>query len=871
MFHSSNNEPSPSPSKTCALMATTTITGRQRPSKPKKQAGIQKRKREDVDVEKLQRAVDELDPKSSYSKFSDLPLSEPTKAGLKACHFSGLTDIQAKAITLALKGSDILGAAKTGSGKTLAFLIPVLENLYRSQCIGMDAGLGAMIVSPTRELAIQIFDVLYKIGKCGHLFAAGLVIGGKSLQEEQHALARMNIVVCTPGRILQHLSQTAAFSVDNLQMLVLDEADRILDMGFQRDVDAIVDYLPSTRQTLLFSATQTKRVSDLARLSLRDPEYVSVHEAATSATPKTLQQNYVVTPLPSKLDTLWSFIQASKKSKLLIFLSSGKQVRFVYEAFRKMQPGIPLLHLHGRQKQTARLDITNKFAAAKHSCLFATDVVARGLDFPAIDWVVQLDCPEDADTYIHRVGRTARYERDGRAVLFLDPSEEEGMLCSLAIKKVLLERINVRAKKQQSIGSQLQAMCFKDPELKYLGQKAFTSYTKSIYVQRDKDIFAIDKYDLEGYATSLGLPGAPRIRFIKGDAEAQKRLKNAPRQAIEASESKDGSDADPDAPSGNMRLDGKKPRTKYDRMFERRNQDVLSTHYSRLKADDEDSEEASDDEAAPTALINGKGSTDLNDDLTTHSTAEDDDLFTVKRRIPPPTTTSSIDRLATSNLTTIPTLNPDSNRSILAFKSRAKAAKHLASTKHPSARSTHITFTDDGGTRDAINALLDDETALGADEAEREAKRMEYVEKERERAKVADEGDRAEEKRKKREKRLKRKEREREIERGERAGAKSELDRDESADETANVIEGLERIERPFADLADLYEDESDAQVPEVPVQRRRRQASNVPEEAVEARRSGRMGNNMRQETTKGGALPQSIAELERMATGLLA
>jgi ATP-dependent RNA helicase DDX10/DBP4 len=234
------------------------ITGRIRPTKPKKQARVQKRKRDDVDVEKLEQAVAGLvrdtpgldtrfqlivkqDPNTGeYKDFTDLPLSEPTKAGLKSCHFAVMTDIQAKAIPLMMKGADILGAAKTGSGKTLAFVIPVLENLYRAQCVGADAGLGAMIISPTRELAIQIFDVLYKIGRKGHIFAAGLIIGGKSLQEEQDALARMNIVVCTPGRILQHLSQTAAFNVDNLKMLVLDEADRILDMGFQKDVDAIL-------------------------------------------------------------------------------------------------------------------------------------------------------------------------------------------------------------------------------------------------------------------------------------------------------------------------------------------------------------------------------------------------------------------------------------------------------------------------------------------------------------------------------------------------------------------------------------------------------------------------------------------------------
>ena len=144
-----------------------------------------------------------------------------------------MTDIQSKAIPIALKGNDILGAAKTGSGKTLAFLIPVLENLYRHQHIGADAGLGALIISPTRELAIQIFDILRKIGRHGHMFAAGLVIGGKSLEAERDALTRMNILVATPGRILQHLSQTVAFNVDDLKMLVLDEADRILDMGFQ--------------------------------------------------------------------------------------------------------------------------------------------------------------------------------------------------------------------------------------------------------------------------------------------------------------------------------------------------------------------------------------------------------------------------------------------------------------------------------------------------------------------------------------------------------------------------------------------------------------------------------------------------------------
>ena len=551
--------------------------GNKRHAKGNNQPRLLKRKREGEDLDSLNQRVQDINVKDiECETFASLPLSQPTADGLNASHFKTLTDIQKKAIPLTLKGTDILGAAKTGSGKTLAFLVPVLENLYRRRWTELD-GLGALILSPTRELAIQIFEVLRKIGRY-HTFSAGLVIGGKSLQEERERLGRMNILVCTPGRMLQHMDQTAAFETDNLQMLVLDEADRIMDMGFQSTVDAIVEHLPKERQTLLFSATQTKKVSDLARLSLRDPEYVSVHETANSATPSTLQQNYIVTPLPDKLDTLWSFLRSNLKSKILVFMSSGKQVRFVYEAFRHMQPGIPLLHLHGRQKQTARLDITTKFSATKNSCLLATDVVARGLDFPAVDWVIQLDCPEDAETYIHRVGRTARYERNGRAVLFLEPSEEEGMLKRLQQRKVTVEKINVRQKKQQSIKNQLQNMCFKDPELKYLGQKAFVSYVRSVHIQRDKEVFKLNELPLEEFSASLGLPGAPKIKFLKGDNA--KSLKNAPRQALSSSGEED-SDREAKAKKNNTK-------TKYDRMFERRNQDVFADHYAKLVEDEKD-------------------------------------------------------------------------------------------------------------------------------------------------------------------------------------------------------------------------------------------------------------------------------------------
>ena len=298
----------------------------------------------------------------------------------------------------------------------------------------------------------------------------------------------MNILVATPGRLLQHMDQTVGFEAGNLQLLgrgrffflttaivmltvhaVLDEADRILDMGFHRTLTALLSHLPKSRQTLLFSATQTKSVSDLARLSLKDPINVSAGEE--EVTPATLEQHYAVIELDKKLDTLWSFIKTHLQSKILVFFSCCKQVRFVYETFCKMHPGVSLMHLHGKQKQMTRLATFDKFTKTKHAILFATDIAARGLDFPAVDWVVQVDCPEDADTYIHRVGRTARYESSGKAFLFLLPSEEEGMLDALKAKNIQINKIKVKASKQQSIENQLQNLAFQDSEIKYLGQR----------------------------------------------------------------------------------------------------------------------------------------------------------------------------------------------------------------------------------------------------------------------------------------------------------------------------------------------------------------------------------------------------------------
>lgn len=243
---------------------------------------------------KLQDLVTSFDW-SKFDNFEGIPISTKTKIGLRKSGYFKPTDIQQQSLGYVLCGNDVLGAAKTGSGKTLAFIIPMLECLYKNQWTDWD-GLGALIITPTRELSYQIFEVLKKVG-AHHDFSAGLVIGGKDLKFETKRMDRCNIIVCTPGRLLQHMDENPLFNCDNLKMLILDEADRILDLGFAKTMNSIIENIPSNRQTILFSATQTKSVKDLARLSLKNPVFVSSHENEKHSTPENLTQSYIICDL----------------------------------------------------------------------------------------------------------------------------------------------------------------------------------------------------------------------------------------------------------------------------------------------------------------------------------------------------------------------------------------------------------------------------------------------------------------------------------------------------------------------------------------------------------------------------------------------
>ncbi|KAK6014956.1 DEAD/DEAH box helicase [Ostertagia ostertagi] len=460
---------------------------------------------------------------TSFKRFSDLPLSSKTLRGLKECDYEEPTDIQRESLPFSLSGLDVVGAAKTGSGKTLALIIPVLESLWRSGWSNY-CGLGALIISPTRELALQTFTVINHVGKY-HDFSCALLIGGTDVEYEKSRLGRVNIIICTPGRLLQHMDENEQLLCDELQILVLDEADRILDMGFSQQVNAIVANLPKERQTLLFSATQTRNIKDLTRVCTKDPVFVSAHERCAHVTPDCLVQSYMVCEDQDKVNTMWSFIINNKKSKTIIFVSSCKQARFLTGAFCHLRPGLPVMGLWGTMNQKKRVDVFQKFENKEAAVMIATDVASRGLDFSDVDWVVQVDCPASVEDYIHRVGRTARMNQSGHAVLFLTSSQEEPMVAALRRAYIPLTKQIADPRALVDIRTKMQATLSQFPELNQFAQKSLVAYLRSIYMMRNKKVFDVTTIDAAALAASYGLVTVPRVRFLSKKGITTKVLK----------------------------------------------------------------------------------------------------------------------------------------------------------------------------------------------------------------------------------------------------------------------------------------------------------------------------------------------------------
>ncbi|KAL2265864.1 hypothetical protein VTJ83DRAFT_6964 [Remersonia thermophila] len=441
--------------------------------------------------------------------FSELNLSEKTMKAINDMGFTKMTEIQRRGIPPLLAGKDVLGAAKTGSGKTLAFLIPAVEMLYSLRFKPRN-GTGAIVITPTRELALQIFGVARELMKY-HSQTYGIVIGGANRRAEADKLGKgVNLLIATPGRLLDHLQNTP-FVFKNLKSLIIDEADRILEIGFEDEMRQIVKILPKEdRQTMLFSATQTTKVEDLARISLRPgPLYVNVDEEKKFSTVEGLDQGYVVVDADKRFLLLFSFLKKMAKKKVIVFFSSCNSVKYYSELLQYID--LQVLDLHGKQKQQKRTNTFFEFCNAKQGTLICTDVAARGLDIPQVDWIVQYDPPDDPRDYIHRVGRTARGTNNkGRSLLFLQP-HELGFLAHLKAAKVPVVEYDFPKNKILNVQSQLEKLIGSNYYLNQSAKDGYRSYIHAYASHSLRSVFDIHKLDLVKVAKSFGFATPPRV------------------------------------------------------------------------------------------------------------------------------------------------------------------------------------------------------------------------------------------------------------------------------------------------------------------------------------------------------------------------
>ncbi|OAY66499.1 DEAD-box ATP-dependent RNA helicase 27 [Ananas comosus] len=448
--------------------------------------------------------------------FSDLPISELTMKAINEMGFVNMTQIQARAIPHLMEGKDVMGAARTGSGKTLAFLIPAVELLYHAHFTSRN-GAGVIIVCPTRELAIQTHAVAKDLLKY-HSQTLGLVMGGNNRRGEAEHLAKgVNILVATPGRLLDHLQNTKGFIYRRLQCLIIDEADRILEENFEEDMKQIFKRLPEDRQTVLFSATQTKQVEDFARLSFKNregkdkPVYIGVDDGRSKVTVEGLQQGYCVIPSNKRFLVLHAFLKRNLSKKIMVFFSSCNSVKFHAELLRYIQ--VDCLDIHGKQKQQKRTTTFFDFCKAEKGILLCTDVAARGLDIPAVDWIVQYDPPDEPKEYIHRVGRTARGEGGkGHALLFLLP-EELKFLSYLKEAKVPLKEYEFNEKKVPNLQPHLEKIIGENYYLNQSAKDAYRSYILAYNSHSMKQIFNVHHLNLKDVAASFCFSNPPKVNL----------------------------------------------------------------------------------------------------------------------------------------------------------------------------------------------------------------------------------------------------------------------------------------------------------------------------------------------------------------------
>lgn len=350
--------------------------------------------------------------------FKELKISEPILKALTDKGYQTPTPIQEQAIPVALDGRDILGIAQTGTGKTAAFAIPIIQMLNQPRAKGARNGIKALILTPTRELAIQIDDCFGEYSRNTNLRHA-VIFGGVNQRPQVNQLKNgVDILTATPGRLLDLIAQKH-ISLSNISHFVLDEADRMLDMGFVHDIKRLLPLLPKQRQTLFFSATMPAAITKLSKTILYKPVRIEVTPASSAV--DTVEQHLYYVEKPEKSNLLFNVLQKVQSKSVLVFSRTKHGADKIARVLNKK--GIGCEAIHGNKSQNARQRALTNFKSGKTRVIIATDIAARGIDIADLEMVINYDLPDVAETYVHRIGRTGRAGKTGTALSFCAPDE----------------------------------------------------------------------------------------------------------------------------------------------------------------------------------------------------------------------------------------------------------------------------------------------------------------------------------------------------------------------------------------------------------------------------------------------------------------
>nr|XP_040053338.1 ATP-dependent RNA helicase DDX55 [Gasterosteus aculeatus aculeatus] len=466
---------------------------------------------------------------STEGTWDSLPtqLTEGILQTLEEIKFTHMTPVQSACIPLFMSNKDVAAEAVTGSGKTLAFVIPIIELLLRREEKLKKMQVGALVITPTRELALQISEVMALFTSKFPQFTQILLIGGTNPIDDVEKFKEngANIVIATPGRLEDMFRRKPdgldlASSVRSLDVLVLDEADRLLDMGFEASLNTILAHLPKQRRTGLFSATQTQELEKLVRAGLRNPVRITVKEkgvaesAVVQKTPSRLCNYFTICRTENKFNNLVAFLRQHKQEKHLVFFSTCACVEYFGRALETLVKKVTVHAIHGKMKNK-RNKIFADFRALKSGILVCTDVMARGIDIPDVHWVLQYDPPSSASAFVHRCGRTARIGNHGNALVFLLPMEESYVNFLSINQKCPLQKM-VLTEEVVDVLPKVKAMSLADRAMFDRGMRAFVSFVQAYAKHECSLIFRVKDLNFSTLARGFALLRMPKMPELKG-------------------------------------------------------------------------------------------------------------------------------------------------------------------------------------------------------------------------------------------------------------------------------------------------------------------------------------------------------------------